>query len=328
MKKIYILLFAFLFIPLVQSRGQKNERKYEPHAFLNIGIMSFLSLNGYDSEDMTNNISISLFYNNSKNIYGFSLAPFNYIGSSMHGMQIGISNGADKVRGVQIGFSNWTNDLIGTQIGFINYLDEKSGGLQIGILNKQKTGGLQIGLINLSDHNDYPIGFVNIIKNGEMRIGISTDEMSNVISTFRSGGKYLYGIAGIGYSFASSLNQFAIVYGLGAHYRISDRFRIDNEIIGTEITKIYSHIGDSEKHEERIKSYDFKRAIRLSLSLIPTYCLGKHIELFGGPTLNYLYSRSIDNKRIFPSNYIWREYSSHSLKQIYWGWTVGIQYKL
>jgi len=327
MKKEYLLTFFFLFIFMVKGHSQDWGGQYERKRFFNLGLIGIWSTNGEYTNETTNNISISLIHGSSKNVYGFCLAPFSYIESSIHGLQVGLSNGAAKVRGMQIGFANGTGDLKGMQIGGFNFIEDGSGGIQLGFGNYRKSGGLQIGIVNIADHNDYPIGIINIIKEGHMNLGMSIDEMSNLMVTFRSGGKYMYGVAGVGYSFASSLNQFIFEGGIGAHVYISDRLRIDTEIVAASIGKLYMYTGDSEEAERKAKDYDYKHAFRASIRFLPTYRFGKHIEVFGGPSLNYLQSQCLENEKIFPSNYMWRNFSSTSLTQMHWGWTAGVQYK-
>ena len=328
MKKEYFVLFFFLFIFIIKGKAQGWGGSYERKSFFNLGLLGICSINGEYNEETTNNVSISLFHGSSKNVYGFALAPFNYIESSMHGLQIGISNGAmNKVRGVQIGFANGTANLKGVQVGVMNMIHSVSGGVQIGFGNYRKSDGLQIGVVNIADHNDYPIGIINIIKDGHMNVGMSVDDMSNLIMTFRSGSRYMYGVAGVGYSFASSLNQWIVEGGIGVHLRISAGLRLDTEITAASIGKVYIYVGDTEEAEWRAKDYDYKNAFRASVRFLPVYRFGKHIEVFGGPSLNYLQSQCMDNERIFPSNYIWRKFSPYSLKQMHWGWTAGIQYR-
>ncbi|MFT3994116.1 MAG: hypothetical protein QM660_07400 [Dysgonomonas sp.] len=326
-RKICILLLPFLFVFVLQNSAQEHDSIYRQKSFINFGLFGGLCTNGKKTIETTNNISLSLLHGSNRNVYGFAFAPFNYIESSMYGLQIGFNNAAfEEVRGIQIGFGNGTKNLKGTQIGGFN-LTEESHGIQLGFLNIQKSGGLQIGMINISHHNNYPIGFINIIKDGNMNAGMTIDEMSLVTTNFRSGGRYLYGIAGIGYSFASSLNHVVLEGGIGTHLHISDKFRIDTEISATHISKVYSYMGSSEEAKETARNYDYKTASRFSLRLVPSARFGNHIEVSGGPTLNYLQSQCMDNKKIFPSHYMWRKFTKTSLRQVHWGWITGVQYK-
>ncbi|MFV0420064.1 MAG: LA_2272 family surface repeat-containing protein [Dysgonomonas sp.] len=329
MRKIYALIFSILFVFALPNKAQVRDSIDVPKSFFNLGLLGIWCTNGEDTNETMNNLSISPIHSMVGYLKGFSIAPFNHVSHNMEGLQIGLINSVNKeVRGVQIGFTNGTTVMNGMQIGGINFSEEELNGVQIGFANINKKGGMQIGVFNTADHNNYPIGIVNIIKDGDMNAGLTIDEMSLLTTNFRSGGRYLYGIAGVGYSFASSLNQMVFEGGLGAHLHISDRFRIDTEIAATHLSKVYSYFGDPEEAEERTKDYDFKTAFRLSVRLLPSIRFGKHIEIFGGPTINYLQSQCMENEKIFPSHYMWRKFTSTSLKQAHWGWIAGIQYKI
>ncbi|SHF33142.1 hypothetical protein [Dysgonomonas macrotermitis] len=330
MKRTVTLSLLILFAGINKGIAQKQDSINEPKSFVNLGFIGYWSTNGDDTDKTTNNISIALIYADIYRVNGLSISPFSKI-EKMNGLQLGVSQGAAEMNGVQIGVGNGAGRLKGIQIGMFNVIGEKSGGVQLGLVNSRKSGGLQIGFVNLADENDYPIGLVNIIKNGDMYVGLMTDEMSSATATFRSGGKYLYGIAGFGHNFASSLNHWILEGGIGVHVPvIPNRLRIDSEITATLITKFYGriHWGDPEEAEKKAEEYNYKEASRYTVRILPTYRFGKRIELFGGPSLNYLQSHCMENTKIFPSNYMWRKFTSSSLKQIYWGWTIGVQYKL
>lgn len=332
MKRTVTVSLLILFTCINKSIAQEQDSIPipAPKSFINLGFIGLWSTNGDDTDKTTNNISIALIYSDVYRINGLSISPFSKI-MKMNGLQIGASQGASEMNGVQIGMGNGAGTLKGVQIGMFNTIGEKSGGVQLGIFNSRKSSGLQIGFVNFADENDYPIGLVNIIKNGDMYVGLMTDEMSSATATFRSGGKYLYGIVGFGYSFASSLNHWITEGGIGVHVPvIPNRLRIDSEITASMISKIYGriHWGDPEEAEKKAEEYNYKQASRYTVRILPTYRFGKRIELFGGPSLNYLQSHCMENTKIFPSNYMWRKFTSSSLKQIYWGWTIGVQYKL
>lgn len=329
MKRTLIAMYLFS-SAILSSSAQEQDSIDSPRAFLNLGFAGIWCTNGEKTDETTNNISLSLIHGYSYNVYGFMLAPFATVRKSMHGLQTGMINLASDMKGVQAGFGNNADKLRGIQIGGFNGINQESGGLQIGLANSRKSGGIQIGLVNMAEHNNYPIGLINIIKDGDMYAGIMTDEMSNFTATFRSGGRYLYGIAGFGHSFASSLNQWILEGGIGIHTPIFNRLRIDTEISAALITKFYGRIyfGDQEEAERKAEEYNYKTATKYSFRIMPTYRFGKRIEVFGGPSLNYLQSHCMENERIFPSNYMWRKFTSSSLKQVYWGWTAGVQYKL
>jgi hypothetical protein len=260
---------------------------------------------------------------------GVQIAPFNGA-EKMRGVQIGVNNYSTNMKGIQIGFGNHSADMNGIQIGFFNETDKSQTlkGLQIGIANVAK-GGFQVGLVNISENNQYSLGLVNIIKNGEMNVGLAYDEIGNVIAQFRSGSRYLYGIVGLGYNTKSSANHIVLQGGIGAHLNFSSKFKVNAEISIKGVSRTFIYIGrDEEKYEKKRKEFDFKALTGYSLGFFPSYKFSQKIELFGGPTLNYLQTKTLDNRYLFPSNYIWQDFNSISLKQLYVGYSVGLKYVL
>lgn len=286
------------------------------------------STNGEYFKETTNNVSVGLIHAGSGSVYGFSLAPFNNASISVQGAQLGGFNTTQKLSGVQLGFANSTTDINGVQFGFFNGT-EKSKGIQIGGFNYQKSGGVQIGLVNVSDDNKYPIGLINIVRNGDKNVGVYIDEMSNVMATFRSGGRYLYGIVGLGVSFSSSEHHFVIEGGVGGHLHLTKSIRIDTEIVVSSFSvPMTVRWGETEEEmEERKKDHDFREAFRISARIFPCIRFGKHIEMFGGPSVNYLHSNNVKNEKMFPSHYWRRNFKTSCFKQIHLGWIAGIQYR-
>lgn len=86
-----------------------------------------------------------------------------------------------------------------------------------------------------AENSDVPIGLINIIKNGEMGVAVTYDGIGNVIASFRSGGKYTYGILGVGYNHKVKSNGLVTEAGFGAHIPVAKWFRINNEIKATAI---------------------------------------------------------------------------------------------
>ncbi len=240
-----------------------------------------------------------------------------------NGIQIGAANGTHTLNGLQIGMANGAGNMKGLQIGMMNFADTVKG-LQIGIFNERKSGGVQIGIMNLADHNDWPIGIVNLIKDGDKKIGISVDEIASTIISYRSGGRYLYGVVGLGYNFKSDHHHMVIETGLGGHIHLSERFRIDNEVTWTALS--VSDIKNGWKDEDEKDDHNFRLLYKASYRLLPVFKCSERIEIFGGPTINYMWSRHLDNRHIFPSKHLWRDFSDKTLKQVHLGGIIGVQY--
>ena len=287
-----------------------------------------------------------------QNVSGVQIAgAANVIGGSASGTQIsGVANviGGD-AKGAQLaGFSNITGgEARGAQVaGFLN-LAESSGAAQVagfaniakkdakglqlaGFFNKgkdvnaqvagfanvaKKVKGIQLaGFINIADSSDYPIAIFNFIKNGEKSVAVTIDETMTGIVSFRSGGRVLYGIAGIGYNFKDNAKaMYAAEGGLGAHIplggnSLASSLRINLEVVGTTLTDF--HGGSYNKN---------------SLRVLPALKLGSRFEAFAGPTLNYV-SYERENDYDFVKKYIWKNNSSKDFQGLFVGFNAGVQY--
>jgi hypothetical protein len=270
----------------------------------------------------------------------------NVIGGSASGTQIsGVANViGGKATGAQLaGFSNITGGTAnGAQVagflnlaetsgaaqvaGFANIAKKDAKGLQLaGFLNKggdvnaqvagfanvaKKVKGIQLaGFINIADSSDYPIAIFNFIKNGEKSVAVTIDETMTGIVSFRSGGRVLYGIAGIGYNFKDNPKaMYAAEGGLGAHIPLASSLRINLEAVGTTLTDF--HGGSYNKN---------------SLRILPALKLGNRFEAFAGPTLNYV-SYDRENDYDFIKKYIWKNNSSKDFQGLFVGFNAGLQY--
>jgi len=280
-------------------------------------------LNNYSGGD-GKGLAIAGLGNTAYNYDGVMISLFNRA-AILNGIQIGLGNGTNKLNGLQIGMVNGTSDGKGIQIGMGNLADSISG-IQIGIFNERKKSGFQIGIVNIAEHNDWPIGILNLISDGEKKVGISVDEIASTVISYRSGGRYLYGIVGAGYNFKSNHNHMVIEAGIGAHIHLSEKFRIDNEIIWNGLT--VPDIKGSSNDDDKDNDHNFKLLNKFTYRLLPVFKCGNRIEIFGGPTINYMQTNYTNNKKIFPSSHLWRKFDEKTLKQAHIGWVVGIQYVL
>lgn len=251
----------------------------------------------------------------SEAIKGAQFAGFANIAKSVNGMQFaGFANVARTVKGPQFaGFINLSKKNAALQFaGFMNKAKTVKGSQLAGFINiAEKVKGVQLaGFINVADSSDYPIGILNIIKNGEKSLGISTDETLTTLLSFRSGGKVLYGIIGIGYNFKNTDEVYAFEAGLGAHLFKSSSFRLNAELTGTGL--------ESFKAGEYFKT---------SVKLMPAFKLSPKIEIFGGPSFNYLNTNTFEGRSLNKS-YIssWENKWGNNFQALYIGYGGGIQY--
>jgi hypothetical protein len=253
-------------------------------------------------------------YNSAK---GFQVAGFaNIARNNVTGMQLaGFINTARDRNGSQVaGFINIAGDVKGQQLaGFMNTSGNVNGVQIAGFINvAKKVKGVQLaGFINIADSSVYPIGIINIIKNGEQTIGLSTDDNLTTLVTFRSGGDRTYGIIGVGHNFKNNQDVYSIQFGLGAHLIERRGFRLNAEAT-------------------TIMLENFKRGsfTKQSLSLLPAVKLFRNIEIFGGPSFNFVNTDSKDGKELV-GNYLWdRTNKNNHLSGLYVGYTAGLQMKL
>lgn len=258
------------------------------------------------------------FMNLYRNADGFQAAGFiNLARGHVRGMQAaGFMNKANNFRGFQAaGYLNIADEVDGTQAaGFINVADNVEGSQLAGFINiAKKVKGAQVaGFINIADSSEYPVGLINLVKNGEKRIGVTTDDNLSTLLTFRSGSSKLYGIIGLGYNFKNEKDVLAIQYGIGAHFFTTDRYRLNLE--GT-VT-----------HLEDFRRGDF---MKTSITALPAMKLGNRIELFAGPSLNYVNTNSKDGRKLV-EHYAWHHTRRDEGRKygIYVGYSAGVHFAL
>jgi hypothetical protein len=249
------------------------------------------------------------------NVKGAQFAGFANIAKEVTGAQFaGFANMASQVKGPQFaGFINLSKKNAGVQFaGFMNKAKDVKGSQFAGFINiADKVKGAQFaGFINVADSSDYPVGIINIVKNGEKSLGISTDETLTTMLSFRSGGKVLYGIIGLGYNFKNKKEVYAFEAGIGAHFFQSNRFRLNAEIVGTGL--------ESFKAGEYFKT---------SFKLMPAFKITPKLEIFGGPAFNYLNTNTTEGRTLNKS-YIhsWENKWGNNFQALYVGYGGGIQY--
>lgn len=216
------------------------------------------------------------------NVNGLQFAGFANVAKNMNGAQFaGFSNTAKNVTASQFaGFANTAQNVKGSQFaGFINIAKNTKGSQFAGFINiAKKVKGAQIaGFINIADSSDYPIGIVNFVKKGEKSLGISMDENQTAMLTFRSGGKVLYGILGVGYNFKNKDEIYAFEAGFGAHFFQSNIFRVNAELTASGL-----------------ESFENGEYFRSSFKVFPALRLFKQLELFAGPSFNYTSTNSAE----------------------------------
>jgi len=240
-----------------------------------------------------------------RNVEGAQFAGFiNTTGGDMKGVQFaGFSNIARNISASQFaGFMNVAKDVNGSQFaGFIN-------------IAKKVKGAQVAGFINIAETSDSPIGIINIIKNGEKSIAATIDETQTSMLTFRSGGKNMYGIIGVGYNLKNKDEVYAFEAGLGAHFFKSRYFRLNMELTQTILESF-------EKGEY------FKGTFRL----LPAVKVAPWLEIFGGPSINFVSTNTVEGKALHPDSgdlviRTWQRKHSDFQQSLHIGYQAGLQF--
>ena len=239
----------------------------------------------------------------------------NYSGSTKGLMLGGIANiTKDSNIGSQIGgIVNYSGSAKGLMLGGISNISGDFVGLQFaGIMNVAKNvKGVQFAsIINIADDSDFPIAFINIIKNGKMGVSLSYDILNNTVLSFRSGGKYTYGILGVGYN--AKVNDGSKIMaeaGYGIHIPVNHLFEINNEFKATSV-------GFSND----------KTCYNFAYLLAPSVTFWNHYNIFGGVSFNYLNSNYEDSNDLLPKKYLWSKDTNDNAQRMYIGYQIGLQY--
>ncbi len=264
-----------------------------------------------------NGIQVSGVYNYSGSGNGIAVAGVaNMSKGSYNGIQVsGVYNYSGSGNGIAVaGVANTSKDsYIGLQLSGVTNIAGDVKGLQFaGVANiAKKVKGVQFAtILNVAEESDFPIAFINIIKNGKMGVALSYDNMNNTMLSFRSGGKYSYGILGVGYNGkVKDGSKVVAEAGYGIHIPVTDWFEINNEFKATSL-------GFSND----------KVCYNASYLLAPSFTFLNHFNVFGGVSFNYLYSNYVNSEDLFPNNCLWEKDNSDNKQRMFIGYQIGLQY--
>ncbi|MFC2480462.1 MAG: hypothetical protein ACFNUE_05425 [Bacteroides sp.] len=318
--RLFIMVGVLFMLPVKlwsQSNPEgENGGKRRP---VQVSFFYPLCTNGFEASNYANNVSISFIEGRSRSVNGLALAGcvntvkedgrgllmsglLNAVHGTMSGVQLaGLVNIAGAAsRGIQLaGLVNVARDFSGLQLA--------------GLVNVAHTvRGVQLaGLVNVADSSDFPIGFINLIKNGEMGIALSYNELGTTMLSFQSGGRYTYGILGIGYNhYLHGQQPFIVSGGLGAHIPCTNWLRLNCELKSANLLPIKPSLD---------------RLMVLNFSLLPAFRLLPHLELFGGPSISFA-SVDHDYRNVLPSYSLWRRIDATRTRQLHVGFQAGVQY--
>ena len=231
---------------------------------------------------------------------------------SYNGLQIGglCNYNADGSKGVMIGgLSNIVRgEYDGMQLAGVTNIAKEVHGLQLaGVVNVAKrVRGVQFAsVLNIAEESDFPIGLVNIVKHGDMGVALTYDIIGNRLVSFRSGGRYTYGIVGVGLN-QHTTHKLVAEAGYGIHIPVCEWLQVDNEMKATAPINTSS--------------------VNFSYLLAPSVTLWKHCNLFGGPSFNYNMSDTPTAEGLCPREVLWEKVDAALHQCMYIGYQVGVQY--
>ncbi|MBR0323819.1 MAG: hypothetical protein IIX06_04935 [Bacteroidales bacterium] len=256
----------------------------------------------YNYSGSGNGIAVAGVANMSKGFYNGIQASgvYNYSGSGNGIAVAGVANmSKGSYNGLQLsGVTNIAGDVKGLQFAGVMNIAKKVKGVQFATV------------LNIAEESDFPIAFINIIKNGKMGVSLSYDNMNNTMLSFRSGGKYTYGILGVGYN--NKVNDGSNIVaeaGYGIHIPITNWLEINNEFKATSL-------GFSND----------KVCYNASYLLAPSFTFLNHFNVFGGANFNYLYSNYVNSDDLLPSNSFFEKDNSDNKQKMFIGYQIGLQY--
>ena len=258
-------------------------------------------------------IQISGLTNISQDAYGLQLAGLTNISKDVYGLQVGgLTNIAQDTYGLQLaGLFNVSHDLYGMQLaGLFNCAKDVYGLQFAGLVNVAKSArGVQFAaILNVAEESDFPIGLINIIKQGDKGVALTYDILGNAMMSFRSGGKYTYGILGIGCN-AQIEERLVVEAGYGLQIPVCRWLDVNNEFKATTM-------GYNSGYTRSNFSY----------LLAPSLTLWRHCNLFAGASINYFMSDRASAATLLPNAGLWRKEGDQGIGQLYLGYQVGVQY--
>lgn len=128
--------------------------------------------------------------------------------------------------------------------------------------------------------------------------------MGNALVSFRSGGRYSYGIVGVGCN-QQAADKVVAEAGYGIHIPLCKWLQVNNEVKATAPVNTSS--------------------VNCGYLIAPSITLWNHCNLFGGASVNYLMS-SDTNLGFVPKRELWQKQSTDGVQRLYIGYQVGVQY--
>ena len=346
-KSIFNSFFGRLFTGSSQRVQSVNLGGFFAYSPFQLSLTPGLSTHGSLESQVVNNFSLNIiggstagvdgtelggvFNVNQYDMQGMQVAGvLNVVGGNVHGLQMsgggnvilhnfsgtqlgGIWNTADTLKkGFQaVGVVNRVNESNGTQIAGAMNISRGYAGSQIagGINIANKVKGIQLaGLLNIADSSDYPIAVLNLIKKGHKQLSFQIDDSHFLSTQFRSGGRVLYSLIGIGAYVSQPDMRYATEFGLGAQLLNRRKFGLATELVQRMNFDDRMHMQDAQ---------------RFSLRIIPSWKMTKHWHIYAAPS--FIYSEATASKTV--SGVQWKAWESDRFKNTFHaGGSIGLSY--
>ena len=290
----------------VQLCGLWNYTAFDAKGLMISGLGNWVN-SGYDG------LQLGGLANITRDARAIQVAGVTNISKDVYGLQVGgLTNIAQDAYGLQLaGLFNVSHDLYGMQLAGLFNCAKDIYGLQFaGLVNVAKRArGVQFAtILNVAEESDFPIGLINIIKEGDKGVALTYDMLGNAVMSFRSGGKYTYGILGVGYN-AQIEERLVVEAGYGLQIPVCRWLDINNEFKATTM-------GYNSGYTRSNFSY----------LLAPSLTLWRHCNLFAGASINYFLSDRDSEAALLPNVDLWRKEGDRGIGKLYLGYQVGVQY--
>lgn len=306
------------------------------HGLFNSQVVNKFSLNvigGYTA-GVTGTELAGAFNINQFNMHGVQAAGvFNVVGGDVGGVQLAgaLNVGLNKLSGIQLAGAWNSADTVagGVQLsGAINLANRAARGIQVaGMMNiaREEAGsqiagginvaknvhGIQFAIINIADSSDYPIGVLNWIKNGFRQFSLGIDQSRFLAFSFKSGGRVMYSVLGIGTYLNDGRFTYGFEAGIGAQLLKRRHFSLAAEFINR------THFDSG---------FTYYPTGLSSLRVIPAIRLGRHFHIYAAPSLTY--TDAIHPESETPGA-IWKFWNADPKRNTWHGGgTVGLAYTL
>ncbi|WP_224995317.1 secretin and TonB N-terminal domain-containing protein [Cesiribacter sp. SM1] len=266
------------------------------------------------------------FGNITGDLEGAQLGGFGNIAADVEGLQAaGFGNIADSVgRGAQFGgFGNIAGSIKGVQAaGFGNIAGRVEGVQMAGFLNAASyVKGVQLGFINIADSmNGIPIGFLSIVKNGHRSLELWTADDFEANLAFKTGVERFYNIFAAGGQ-VQDPNRWGFGYGIGAQWRLSNRFRLNTDAISY-------HVFESGIDEGWDWEWELNQLSKFRL--LAGWQFARHFSIFAGPTYNVMVSQVENEEGVIgsqlPSYSFYDETRGSTNVKMWIGFNAGVRF--